>query len=208
MILLSADEMLKSILDILLGRMALFIYAIILCAVVILLAIAAMVSARKNAHPVAEKIELVAPLEGVDGEKKKIEAAPEESSRFSMLSEIDKKCGSFQKMEVDESLSLSYLCEGFRNYCSSVLHLYYSLEDIRRYVASLCTSRLLVLQGMSGTGKTSLPNAFGKYVENGAVIVPIQPMWKERTDLLGYYNEFTKKFNETQLLETLYEASY
>jgi hypothetical protein len=140
--------------------------------------------------------------------KKKEKTEEDTSSRFSMLSEIDRRCGEFQTMPADPSLTLSGVCEGFRNYCSSALHLYYSLDDIRRFMASLCTSRLLVLQGMSGTGKTSLPNAFGKYVENGAVIVPIQPMWKERTDLLGYYNEFTKKFNETQLLETLYEASY
>ena len=33
-------------------------------------------------------------------------------------------------------------------------------------------------------------------------------MWKERTDLIGYYNEFTKKFNETLLLEKMYEANY
>jgi 5-methylcytosine-specific restriction endonuclease McrBC GTP-binding regulatory subunit McrB len=33
-------------------------------------------------------------------------------------------------------------------------------------------------------------------------------MWKERTDLIGYYNEFTKRFNETTLLEKMYEANY
>ena len=33
-------------------------------------------------------------------------------------------------------------------------------------------------------------------------------MWKERTDLVGYYNEFTKRFNETLLLEKMYEANY
>ena len=33
-------------------------------------------------------------------------------------------------------------------------------------------------------------------------------MWKERTDLIGYYNEFTKKFNETTLLYKMYEADY
>ena len=32
-------------------------------------------------------------------------------------------------------------------------------------------------------------------------------MWKERTDLLGYYNEFTKHFNETLLLQKMYEAN-
>ena len=66
----------------------------------------------------------------------------------------------------------------------------------------------MILQGMSGTGKTSLAYAFGEYINNQAVVVPIQPMWKERTDLIGYYNEFTKKFNETTLFQKLYEANY
>jgi hypothetical protein len=33
-------------------------------------------------------------------------------------------------------------------------------------------------------------------------------MWKERTDMIGYYNEFTGKFNETLLLQKMYEANY
>jgi hypothetical protein len=61
---------------------------------------------------------------------------------------------------------------------------------------------------MSGTGKTSLAHAFGSYVDNQSTIIPVQPMWKERTDLIGYYNEFTRKFNETLLLEKMYEANY
>ena len=63
------------------------------------------------------------------------------------------------------------------------------------------------MQGMSGTGKTSLAYAFGEYLHNSSVIVPIQPMWKERTDLIGYYNEFTRRFNETELLRKMYEAN-
>ena len=50
--------------------------------------------------------------------------------------------------------------------------------------------------------------AFGEFLNNKATVVPIQPMWKERTDLIGYYNEFTKKFNETTLLYTMYDANY
>ena len=61
---------------------------------------------------------------------------------------------------------------------------------------------------MSGTGKTSLAHAFGSFIDNTSTIIPVQPMWKERTDLIGYYNEFTKKFNETLLLEKMYEANY
>ena len=61
---------------------------------------------------------------------------------------------------------------------------------------------------MSGTGKTSLALAFGRFLDNTTTVIPIQPMWKERTDLIGYYNEFTKEFNETDLLNKMYEANY
>ena len=50
--------------------------------------------------------------------------------------------------------------------------------------------------GMSGTGKTSPAYAMGRFLDNEAVVVPIQPMWKECSDMVGYFNEFTKKFNE------------
>ena len=67
-------------------------------------------------------------------------------------------------------------------------------------------SKLVILKGMSGTGKTSLAYAAGEYFKNPSTVVPIQPMWKERSDMIGYFNEFTKKFNETTMLCKLYEA--
>ena len=33
-------------------------------------------------------------------------------------------------------------------------------------------------------------------------------MWKERSDIIGYFNEFTKRFSEGTLLKKLYEARY
>ena len=88
------------------------------------------------------------------------------------------------------------------------LKLYYNISDIRRFITSLSVSKTMILQGMSGTGKTSLAYAFGEFLQNPTTVVPIQPMWKERTDLIGYYNEFTKKFNEGVLLQKIYEANY
>jgi hypothetical protein len=70
MILENTTGMLESLLKVLISRMALFIYAIILCVVVIFLAVAAMVSAKKNAHPVAEKVELSLPPSNAPEEKK------------------------------------------------------------------------------------------------------------------------------------------
>ena len=66
----------------------------------------------------------------------------------------------------------------------------------------------MILQGISGTGKTSLAYALGEFLGNKSTVIPVQPMWKERTDMIGYYNEFTGRFNETTLLEKMYEANY
>ena len=138
-------------------------------------------------------------------ERRKLEAVPE--PRFSALNRLDEK----GRMDVRSRgasgvRSLKELCDRFRDFAAGELGLYYSIDDIRAFVAGMAVSRVLILQGMSGTGKTSLAYAFGEFIVNPSVIVPVQPMWKERTDLLGYYNEFTKQYNETLLLQKMYEA--
>ncbi len=72
----------------------------------------------------------------------------------------------------------------------------------------MATSKLIILEGISGTGKTSLPYALGKFLMHDASICSVQPSWKDRSELVGYYNEFTKKFNETEFLRALYESTY
>ena len=128
--------------------------------------------------------------------------------RFCMLSQIDRNKGKYGQKRYESGITLEYFCESFRNYAASNLKLYYDIEDIRRFVAGMGVSRMLILQGMSGTGKTSLAHAFGSFVDNSSTVIPVQPIWKERSDLIGYYNEFTKRFNETLLLEKMYEANY
>jgi 5-methylcytosine-specific restriction endonuclease McrBC GTP-binding regulatory subunit McrB len=125
-----------------------------------------------------------------------------------MLSQIDKAQETKVEPEYNDTITLEEFCNEFRNFASYKLKLYYDIKDIRRFIAGLAVTKILILQGMSGTGKTSLAFAFGEFLKNTTVVVPIQPMWKERTDLIGYYNEFTKKFNETTLLYKMYEASY
>ena len=128
--------------------------------------------------------------------------------RFCMLSRIEERKNSYGHTRYDSNVSLEQICENFRSYAASKLKLYYDIEDVRRFVSGMAVSRILILQGVSGTGKTSLAHAFGSFIDNSSTVIPVQPMWKERTDLIGYYNEFTKRFNETLLLEKMYEANY
>ena len=139
---------------------------------------------------------------------KKKEEASEVKERFCMLGEIDRNSGKYGHAVYDKGITLDMFCEDFRNYAASRHKLYYDISDIRRFVAGMAVSKLVILQGMSGTGKTSLAHAFGSFTDNTSTVIPVQPMWKERTDLVGYYNEFTKRFNETLLLQKMYEANY
>lgn len=131
-----------------------------------------------------------------------------DTTRFCMLARMEENRHRYGHTRYDGSITLDRFCEDFRNYAAYRLKLYYDINDIRRFVAGMAVSKILILQGMSGTGKTSLAHAFGEFVDNRSTVIPVQPMWKERTDLIGYYNEFTRRFNETLLLEKMYEANY
>ncbi|MBR5926091.1 MAG: AAA family ATPase, partial [Firmicutes bacterium] len=72
----------------------------------------------------------------------------------------------------------------------------------------MAASKILILEGISGTGKTSLPYSFSRYLGFPATMVSVQPSYRDKTELLGYFNEFSKRFNETEFLRALYEASY
>ena len=180
------------------------------CLVIVLCAILPILLLALSWYVIRRRIK-ISPTQGGIGDRIKVEIEKEKSDnqgRFFMLSQTDKRMVKQQRKVFNNSITLKELCERFRNFAASELHLYYEESDIRQFIASLSVSHILVMQGMSGTGKTSLAYAFGEFLNNHSTIVPVQPMWKERTDLIGYYNEFTKKFNETLLLQKMYEANY
>ncbi len=84
--------------------------------------------------------------------------------------------------------------------------LYYSPRDVRCFLAGLAMSKLMLLQGISGTGKTSLPLAFAQAVGAEAATVEVQAGWRDRQDLLGYYNAFHRHYYTTNFLQALYKA--
>ncbi len=86
------------------------------------------------------------------------------------------------------------------------LHLSYSVEDIAAFVAGLGSSRLAILQGMSGTGKTSLPKVFTEAIMGNCEIVEVESSWRDKNELLGYYNEFSKCFTPKKFTQCLYKA--
>ena len=84
--------------------------------------------------------------------------------------------------------------------------LLYRREDIRLFIAGLSMSSLHILQGMSGTGKTSLATTFADVVGGLCTLIPVQAGWRDKDDLIGHYNAFEKKFYEKEALQAIYKA--
>ena len=133
---------------------------------------------------------------------------PNEAPRFSKLDAIDEQFANYKIQNYGNSFTLEELCNNFRNFAASELKLYYRPQMIRLFISALASTKLVILQGISGTGKTSLAYAWGKFLKHDSCIASVQPSWRDRTELFGYFNEFTKKFNETEVLKELYIAGY
>lgn len=142
---------------------------------------------------------------GEDGEE---DVDTETAIRFPKLTAIDNELGDAKPKNYDNNFTLAELIENFRCFSASQLKLYYDFSILRPFFAGLACGKLIILQGISGTGKTSLAYAWGKFVDQDSCVSSVEPSWKDKSDFLGYFNEFTKKFNETRALGEIYTAGF
>ena len=107
-----------------------------------------------------------------------------------------------------ESLELEAFVEDLQHRIAATpsAPLFYSLSDLRSFIGGLAMGRLILLQGISGTGKTSLPVAFARAAGTQAAEIKVQAGWRDPQDLVGHYNTFEKRFHETEFLKALYRA--
>jgi len=130
-----------------------------------------------------------------------------ENVTFVSCSDMDKE---FEEAPLNESQNT--INKGWINSIQQAIaqvtvnELYYDSNTIRSFIAGLSMSRFSILQGISGTGKTSLPKAFAEAIGGSYGIVEVQSGWKDRQDLIGYYNTFEKKYYEGKFLKLLYKA--
>lgn len=127
---------------------------------------------------------------------------------FANLSILDSKSED-QYESIIQYWDLKKLCIAFRGYLANREKnpLYYDERTIRTFIAGFASSRLMILEGLSGTGKSSLPKAFADFLGAHTIPVAVQSSWKDRNDLLGFYNDFKKQYKETDFLKALYRAT-
>lgn len=131
----------------------------------------------------------------------KVDTETEESDFISDVS---------QRTQRTPITSLREMVSHVKNYAGSRAkeeRLFYTDNDIRAFLAGMAVSRLIILQGMSGTGKSSLPRIFSEAISGFNRLIPVESSWRDRNELLGYYNDFNKKFNAKSFTIELYRSS-
>ena len=96
----------------------------------------------------------------------------------------------------------------FATYHPKEEKLYFDIDTIRVFISAFATSHFMILEGLSGTGKSSLPRYFAKFANANLLFVPVQTTWRDKTSMIGYFNDFSKTYTETDFLLHLYHANY
>lgn len=181
----------------------------------------------KEAAEEAKKAEELAAIEATKSEEQKAQEAKEkaeaeekakqeELARLRAEALAAKKTGT-KKDKKEEQLAVidgfpfgryQKFCEIMQAHFANKRELYYELPILRAFVAALSASRLVFLQGLSGTGKSTLPREFMYFVGGEAKFFPVQASWRDKTDVLGFYSDLTNQYKETEILINMYRASY
>ena len=140
---------------------------------------------------------------------KKVEELDDREKVFPALNKMDIEYGGYSvdTMKSDD-LSLLELAERFRNYLAKEEKLYFDINTIRIFVSAFAASHFMILEGLSGTGKSSLPRYFAKFINANLLFVPVQTTWRDKSSIFGYFNDFSKTYVETDFLLNLYHANY
>lgn len=128
---------------------------------------------------------------------------------FPALSMMDEEYEGYAvESVVSDNLTLNEIATRFRNYLAKEKKLYFDIDTIRFFVSGFAASHFMILEGLSGTGKSSLPRYFAKFINANLLFVPVQATWRDKTNLIGYFNDFSKAYSETEFLTSLYHANY
>lgn len=100
----------------------------------------------------------------------------------------------------------------FFRYHSQKNKLFYSPKDIVNFHTAIKTGNLVILSGMSGTGKSALVDTYAKALgigKSNVLIIPVRPSWNDDSDLLGYVDlvHMVYRPSDTGFINKIVEAS-
>jgi len=88
----------------------------------------------------------------------------------------------------------------------------YTEKDLVNFHVAMKSSTLVILSGMSGTGKSKIVSLYGESLglpSEEIRMIPVRPSWTDDTDILGYLDTTTMLYRaaDTGLVDTLRAAS-
>lgn len=82
-----------------------------------------------------------------------------------------------------------------------------SVAELANFYLAMIVSPLVILSGISGTGKSLLPRKFAQHVKAEFKPVPVQPQWSDNSDLFGYVPTLSpSEFIEGALIGSILKA--
>lgn len=74
------------------------------------------------------------------------------------------------------------------DYHSQRRNMYYSMSDFVNVHTSIKCNNLVILSGLSGTGKSAMVDIYAKALnlDDRLLVIPVRPSWNDDADLLGY----------------------
>ncbi len=137
---------------------------------------------------------------------KELMQAPKPEKREEIKEEKKAEKAEEKKKPFTESDFLSRLAEA-----AAADGLLYDEKDLLHFHISMKSSRLVILSGRSGIGKSALVRLYGRALglaENQVKILPVRPSWMDDGDLLGYVDmkNMVYRSADTGLAELLIDA--
>lgn len=121
-----------------------------------------------------------------------------------------------ERIEIDPTIKNDdTLLNTFNRLCEE-RDLYYDPKDLTNVHTAIKTGNLVILSGMSGTGKSAIVDMYARSLglridddENRVLIIPVRPSWNDDSDLLGYVDliHMVYRASDTGFVKLLVEAS-
>ncbi len=130
----------------------------------------------------------------------------DENKYLNFLSAKELNLENHYDFEKDFGNSFSELSEHIHAFLYHKKNLIYTPHQIFNFLTLLRTHDIIVLSGLSGSGKTQIVKAFAEAMGGVAKIIPVKPNWTSSDDLIGYYNPLQMSFLPTPFTEAIVEA--
>lgn len=128
------------------------------------------------------------------------------------LREEDIKRVPYLKRKLEQELNENNEIKYLNNIAENMKE--YGVEYPKRLLYSFHTalkssdfSPLVVLSGVSGTGKSELPKLYSHFGGFNFLAEAVQPTWDSPESMMGYYNTIENKFDSTNILKFLLQTT-